>query len=435
MAKDLTDLDIRKAKTPAPGERLELKDAALPGLILRVTPQGQKHFYVRCSLYGRYLKLKLGAYPKELTLAQARAKAGLAKALAKEGTDPRSEPSFRTTTPGNAFLAGKVHSHPGAGLAATLITPDTLETYSEAVEKFLLEHCARKNKPSTAAETGRLLKTYFKGWNKRPLATITKKEIIERINEIIRGGAPSSARHADTALRTFFTWCTANDIITANPTTGTSKPARDKDRDRVLNTAELRALCKTARDLRYPYGTYLELLLLTGQRRGEVAGMRHSEIDYTENLWKIPKERTKNKTANYIPLTPRLRAILKSLPDTGSDHLFPPNPFTERPFTTFSHIKKVIDRHSGITGWRIHDIRRTVSTNLGFLGIQQKIINKLLNHHALTGAPKVYQLYEYLNEKDDALRMWHAHLKKLTKNSTDITITRRRRQYPTVAAD
>lgn len=437
LRKKLEDADIRDVELPDQRKRLVLKDTIVSGLSVRITSTGNKVFSVRIKLHGRDLRYTLGRYKEDLTLKEARDKARDAKSLSRKGIDPRTDPGINGKTPGSAFhkpgsAEPSLISHENA--EPVISPPHATLTFDVAIDKFLAAHCARENKPSTAAETRRLLKSYFKAWTDRPLATITKGEISDRLDDIIDGGAPSGARHAYTALRTFFAWSTARDYIATNPVLGIAKPKKGEDRDRTLTKAELQALCKTARALGYPYGTYLEILLITGQRRNEVAGIRRSEIDYNENLWKIPRKRSKNKQANYIPLTPRLRAILKSMPATGTDLYFPSETSPDRSFSHFSKIKRKFDSRCGFTDWTIHDIRRSVATNMGFLGVPQPIIDRVLNHKKLKGSAAVYQLYEYLADKDDALRAWQAHLKKIARGALETKTVRRRRQYPTVAA-
>ena len=117
------------------------------------------------------------------------------------------------------------------------------------------------------------------------------------------------------------------------------------------------------------YGTIIKLLILTGQRRSEISGLRWSEVG--ADTINLPGDRTKNKRPHVVPLAPTARALLAEMPRTG-DAVFE--------FTAWAYSKDILDKRSGVSGWTVHDIRRSVATGMADIGIPPHIIERMLNH-------------------------------------------------------
>jgi integrase len=214
------------------------------------------------------------------------------------------------------------------------------------------------------------------------------------------------------AVRKLFSWCLSRGIITASPCEGVVAPQREKSRDRVLSDDELVSVYKTAEQMGGPFGGIIQLLILTAQRRNEVSEMAWDELDLETSTWTIPAERTKNEKPHLVHLTEHAKAIIGKIPNTGN-YVFTSNGKT--PFSGFSKSKKRLDEHSGVDNWRIHDIRRTVTSGLAKIGIAPHIADKILNHQSgtISGVAAVYQKHEYLEERTNALIVWDEHLRPL----------------------
>jgi integrase len=173
-------------------------------------------------------------------------------------------------------------------------------------------------------------------------------------------------------------------------------------RERVLTDAELRVLWIGANELAYPGGPFIKMLILTGQRRGEVAGMLWSEIH--SGLWVIPAARMKMKSQHVVPLVPEVRALLDSLPRIN-DFVFTNG---RGPIGGFDYIRRRLPGD----GWTLHDIRRTVRTGLSALRIASEVSERVIGH-VPTGLVRVYDRHDYLDEKREALQVWTAHLTRI----------------------
>jgi len=161
----------------------------------------------------------------------------------------------------------------------------------------------------------------------------------------------------------------------------------------------------------YPYGTMMQLLLLTAQRRSEVAGMTWSEIDRDKRQWVIPEERTKLKREHIVPLSAHAMDVLNAIPRfSGSDFVLTVT--GERPVSAFSQSKAKADEISELSDWRLHDLGRTARTEMARLGVAEIVSERVLNHLP-KGLVAVYNIYEYLDEKCDALERWGQELRNI----------------------
>jgi integrase len=187
-----------------------------------------------------------------------------------------------------------------------------------------------------------------------------------------------------------------------------------KPRTHNLNLAEIRALLNVVERTPYPFGPMLRLLLLTGLRRSEVAEARWSEFNREHGHWVIPKERMKAGEAHLVPLTPDILNVLP--PRLAGDYVFsttngatPTNSFGvwKRQFH-----QQLLAELPGFRPWQIHDLRRTVATNLQRLRIDRDVREAILAHKK-TGVERHYNMYEYQDQKGEALMIWSQELKKI----------------------
>jgi integrase len=179
-------------------------------------------------------------------------------------------------------------------------------------------------------------------------------------------------------------------------------------RDRVLSDAELRAIWDAAESMGYPYGPLIRLLILTGQREREIAGMRWSEVDFSKQLLTIAAARMKGGRAHEVPLSPAAAALLEALPRFTGECVFSTTG-GEKPINGFGKAKARIDRLSGVAGWVFHDLRRTMRTHLSALPVQD-LVRELVIAHAKPGLHRVYDQHAYEDEKRQCLELWERRL-------------------------
>jgi integrase len=279
----------------------------------------------------------------------------------------------------------------------------------DLLESFI---CQRLAQNRSAAEIGRLLRCEIgTPWSGRSIHEIRKRDVVDVVSAIAQRGAPIAANKTLKSIKTFLRWCVGRAILDQSPAEGVPLPSREVARDRVLNDQELARIILSARKIGGPYAGIVEFLALTGQRREEVARATWQEMDLVQvqRVWMIPKSRTKNARAHLVHLSAQSLAILKCAGVRG------PLVFSLRgtkPFSEFSGAKRSLDQLSGVTGWRLHDLRRTCVSGMARLGIAPHVADKILNHQSgtISGVAAVYQRHEFLAERKEALDRWGAHV-------------------------
>lgn len=384
-----TDMFLRKVAPPSEG-RVEYYDGKLAGFGVRISKGGRKTFFVVGRQGKAFRRVSLGHYP-EVTLEKARRKAQDTLRALEDGTNIEVADAPRVQTSALAF--------------------------EDAVANFVETYCAHQNRASTAGETERVLRSVFVArWRGRPLAAISKIDVLAVLDEIMAAGTPSAARHAFAAVRKFFNWCVERSMVLQSPCLTLKPPAKAQSRDRVLDDRELAAVLTAAEKQGWPFGPIVQLLALTAQRRGEVVGMQWEEIDLNAKVWKIPGGRTKNHKLHIVPITETVAELLKQLPRIdGSSFVFPARGYTDRPYSGYSKGKRELDALCGQSGWMLHDLRRTVATGMAREGVAPHVVERLLNHVSGTfgGVAGIYNRFGYLDEMCAALELWERRLKQL----------------------
>jgi integrase len=197
----------------------------------------------------------------------------------------------------------------------------------------------------------------------------------------------------------------------------------------VLDDGELLAVWRAAAELDWPFGPIVQLLILTGQRRDEVAGMRWSELDLAQKTWTLPRGRVKNDNGHEVPLSPQATEIIEKLPRMkGSPFVFTTTGNTA--VSGFSKTKEKLDAKTGVEAWVMHDLRRSAASGMARLGVALPVIEKLLNHSSGTfaGVVGVYQRHSFSDEKRAALEAWGRHVAGLVEplraNVIELSVTR-----------
>jgi integrase len=297
------------------------------------------------------------------------------------------------------------------------------------VEEWQREHLAGKRE-RYAYEAVRALRTAFAGMWNRPAEELDHGGVMRALRALrkpLKGAPePRGSRTKGNAIasrtaaygRACFTWASKHQLIKANPFDAVPlSDFKTEARDRVLTDDELASIWRAAEapDAGV-FGSLVRLLILTGQRREEVAGMAWSELSSDRQTWTIPGSRAKNGKDHLVPLSAAARDLLpgESHPDERESELvFPGQRGT--PFNGWSKSKARLDKGSGVTGWRIHDLRRTLATGLQRLGVRLEVTEAVLNHvsGSRAGIVGIYQRHEWAAEKRAALDAWAAHVMAL----------------------
>jgi integrase len=256
----------------------------------------------------------------------------------------------------------------------------------------------------------------------RDITTVTRRDIRDLIDGIIDSGKPVQANRVQAAIHALLVWAVEREIIEINPAAGLRRQTKEKARDRVLTNSELRAVWNAIDELGYPAGPLFKLLILTAARRDEVREMRWSEIDLQKGVWTLPAERSKNGLAHPIPLSSVAREVLAAMPRfPGVDYVFSAKG-NGCCYTNLQKPKAAIDRTTGVTGWTLHDLRRTVGTGMGELGIIIETISRVLNHseRTIAGVTARYARADHTESNRAALEAWAQHVLNLAAPSLDV---------------
>lgn len=282
------------------------------------------------------------------------------------------------------------------------------------IDQYVSDKEAQGRRSSTLSNLRNHLVVHWAPLHGRPLRAITRAEVSERHREIANDNGPHAADRARSILSTFFTWAMSEGLAEMNPVTASRTATVPTRRDRVLSDAEMTAVwCACRND---DFGRIVRLLILTGQRRNEVAGMRRSELDPSGSLWVLPAERSKNKRAHEIPLSPLAVSVLSgTVRREGRDLIFGEG---DGAFSGFSKAKAALDKRIGDAAgeWGIHDLRRTAATRMADLGILPHVVEAVLNHvsGARAGVAGIYNRAAYRDEKRAALALWADRVAELT---------------------
>lgn len=257
---------------------------------------------------------------------------------------------------------------------------------------------------------------------KRPLPSITGQEIVALLDDL--DGGPALRRNVYAVAHRLFRWSQGRGEIDRNPLEGVEAPKPVASRDRVLSDRELRHIWIASEELGATFGALVRLLLLTGQRRDEVAALEWTELDRDRGEWILPAARAKNGREHLVPLSAQVVAELDALaggetwPRKG--YLLTTDGGKSR-VSGFSKAKRKLDEQiadlveddeAPVSPWRFHDLRRSVATGLQRLRIPSDWIEALQNRRK-AGVAGTYQRYAFADEKREALQTWGGHVASL----------------------
>lgn len=402
---NLTAISVERAKPPKTGRR-ELWDSVVPGFHVRITERGTKTYAVMTRLHGKQFRMALGKHGV-ISLAEAREKAREILIQAETGKDPRKNKRSGRKAPS--------------------------ELVEDVVEDFIERHVRRHTRPRSAVESERVLRNRAAvKWKGRSIKGISRRDIIDLLDEMAEK-TPGAANRARSVVSKFFNWCLDRGILDTSPAIRLPSPGPTVERDRVLSDDEVKILWLAFDGMAEPLRSFFKVLLLTGQRRGEVATMQWTHVDLDTALWTIPRELVKADRVQEVPLSPLAMEILSDM-DKRGDYVFTTRTNGDKAISGFSKAKASADAKAveivhkdaeergekphPISDWRLHDLRRTCGTGMARLGIENSTISRVLNH-AEGGVTKIYNRYSYLKEKRDALDMWSAHIEGLVGRAAD----------------
>jgi integrase len=362
----LTDIAVRNLKPGA--TRREIPDKQQRGLYCIVQPTGAKAFAVRYRFAGRPRKLTL---QPGISLAAARKEAADALYQVQQGADP-------ATT--------KAREREEARAAAA----DTLEAVS--ADFFKREGHRIRSARDWQRDLERLV---FPTLGKRPIADIRRRDIVRLLDGVEDNNGPGQANVTLGIIRRLMNWhATRSDDFRSPIVRGMARQRKSEHtRSRILNDNELQAVWRAATSMEGPFGHYVRFLLLTAARRNEVAHMHWCEVVGTD--WTLPAARNKTKKDLTRPLSASALALLSKTPRiAGTEYVFSA---AGRRLGGMARRKKEIDALSGITGWTLHDLRRTARSLMSRAGVPSEHAERCLGH-VISGVEGVYDRHGYRDE-------------------------------------
>jgi integrase len=370
------------------------------GFAICVYPSGIKSWNFIYTIDGTRRYLALGNYPT-VSLADARSKYHKNWEIWKSGKDPGEKP-----------------------------VREIVPTVKALAEEYLAKH-AKPKKRSWKTDERLLEKEVLPFWGNLKANEIRRRDVILLLERVVERGAPATSNVLLMVTRKMFNFAVERDIIQPrdNPFLGVRQLSPIKRRDRTLSVTEIKVFWDKLEELPVDdkIRRVLKLVLVTGQRPGEVSGMHAREID--GDWWTIPSERSKNKKAHRVFLTP----LAKSLVGDSAGYIFPARSNAEKPMGRISAtnaVKTHCDQGTfGIPPFTPHDLRRTVATHMPRIGILREHREAVLNHTMPT-VEGTYDLYSYDKEKQRALERWARELERIVTGASGKVISIRREATP-----
>ena len=378
----LTDKTAPGLTLPADKSEVIYFDDKLAGFGLRLRASGAGRWIFQYRHGRNQRRLTLGAFGS-MTAAKARSAAEELDARVHLGFDPQGEKA-----------------------SARLRTQQTFRATADAF--LLFQEPALR--PATLAATRRYLLIHARPLHAVDVKEIGRADIAALLARVEREHGPVSANRARSAWSSLFSWAMREGLTDANPTIATNLRA-ETPRDRVLSDVEIRAIWQA---LRFEdYGDIIKLLLLTGQRRGEIGDLRWDEIDLERGLITLPASRVKNGREHAVPLSAPVLDILR-VRHHHRDFVF--GTYGVDGFNGWTKARQRLDAAIApgaiAQPWAVHDLRRTVATGMADINIEPHVIEAVLNHQsgARRGVAGTYNRSRYAHQKRQALDLWAIHL-------------------------
>jgi integrase len=388
---NLTQAAVARLTLPPGKSDAIFFDSKVPGFGVRLRAGGSQSWVFQYKFGNVNHRMVLGKV-SAMKADAARKIAEKHHAAVKDGRNPAAEKAVRTAQAAN--------------------------TFGELVRQYL-DFKQSTLRPRSLVEVKRHLEVYAKPLHKLPVVSIDKANIAHLVKDIGNNRGVVTANRMRASLSAMFTWAMKEtDFAESNPVINTHKAGKEGSRTRVLENAEIKIIWNALGD--DDYGAIIKLLVLTGQRLNEIAGLRWEEVDFDRNRIMLPGERTKNRRAHHVPMSGTVRVLLegqKAKRGEGQDHLVFPR--GERAFSGWTHARKELDKgilqatRTALPHWTPHDLRRTAATRMAEdLQIQPHVVEAILNHVSghKSGIVAVYNLATYAAEKAAALTLWADHV-------------------------
>jgi integrase len=383
-----TELFVRRLKPKTAA--YVVWDTHLRGLAIRVQPTGAKAWKVIYSHHGRPRWLHLGS-ASAIGLADARLLARKAMLAVAEGKDPAAEKKAER----------------GAG------------TFAELAAKYIEQHAKKHNKSWRQGEA-LVSRHALPRWGKLQASTITRSDVKALMARI---EAPVLANQVLAAVSAVFTWAVREEILPANPCKLVARNAT-RSRERVLSDSEIPTFWAAFDDADLIVSTALKMILVTGQRPGEVAHMRREHI--RDGWWEMPGKPvpslgwpgTKNAQGHRVWLSEQAHALLAKLADEGASTGFVFNGARVGPVRGLDAIMRAVCSKLGVERATPHDLRRTFSTTVTGLGFGRDALNRVTNHRE-GGIASVYDRHGYADENKRVMESVAAKIMALVEGRGD----------------
>jgi integrase len=428
----LTQAAVDRLKPPASG-RVEYWDSQLPGFGLRVSAprpgnkDGRKIWQAFYRFEGRMVREKLGTLDEIPSVAEARERARESMTKARAGANPVEERHVKEAEERRQVEIEEARKS---------------NTVATVIDRYLAERPVDKSRkpmrPEYLAETARTLDKNVKqsALGERPLDDITSEDIKRLVRDIAKG-APSQANHTLAYLKAMLSWAVDEGLIEKNPAAFVKMPAQKVERERALSDEEIRSFWLACNAVDWPFGPLAQLLLLTAQRRDELAHATWGEFDLEKQAWTLPGSRTKNGRSHIVHLSGLAVEILERLPRIASKTgwAFTTGLGGDNPVSGFGRGReRIAAAMADVSGteaapFTLHDLRRSAATGMAALAIAPHVVDKILNHSSgkIAGVAKIYNRFEYLAERKAALEAWARHVESLIRptSSNVVEIPRR----------
>jgi integrase len=397
----LTQSNIAKIRREAGDKDYIEWDEALPGFGLRVRDG-------RCTWIVQY---KIGAKHRRVTLGSTE------MLTAEEARNGWIDPQTQERRKGASKILADARDGFDHAAARVARREKAAETLGVVFANYLE---ARKTalRPRAYKEVVRHLEKYCKPLHDVSLHSLDRRSVAARVSAIAKDNGAVTANLCRASLSAFFRWAIGEGLCDENPVMGSNKQVVNGPRERSLSDAEAAAIWLAAPD--GDYGNIIKLLFLTGCRLNEIGCLQWSEVNLETKTITLPATRTKNHTEHTVPLTDKAVAILEAIPRrAGRDLVFGVG---KGGFGAWTKAKLNLQAKSKTEGWTPHDIRRTVRTGLGKLGVEPHVAEACLNHLP----PRLIRTYDrntYAAEKRAALDAWASHLSVVIAQATGANVT------------
>jgi integrase len=323
-------------------------------------------------------------------------------------------------------IAGEFHARVRLGEDVAAIKAENqaraAETFGAVLPAYLTWHRSRV-RPSTLRHTERHLVHNLAALHGLPINQVDRRTISAQLQRM--ASSPVQANRTRSSLSAFLNWALREGLVESNAALATNKNV-ERPRERVLSSAELRALWNALPGDGDDYTDIIKILVLTGAREREISDLQWLEIDYAKGIIELPAYRVKNRRKHTIPMSDAVRTILEAREQNGRNFVFGRS--ETRGFSGWSKCKERLDQAIKIPSWTIHDLRRVCSTGMNEIGIEPHIVEAILGHVSGSrgGIAGRYNFALYESQKATALQRWAEHVTALVEGR-DSNVTPMRR--------